>query len=274
MIDPMTGVSRPPFGAAIIRWRHVRRMSQLDLALGTGVSQRHISFLESGRASPSRPMVVQLARALDVPLRERNVLLNAAGYAPLYAERGLDSDELRQVRHVFEVIIAAHGPIPAFVVDRSWTVVLSNRAARRLTGLFVAPGSALVSGGLNVARLLLHPDGLRPFIVNWDDVAPVLIDRLEREISARPGDEVLRSLAAELRTYPGVDDLPLRPRLPNAGDLLVPIHLRGRGLDVRLFTTIATIGTPQDITLEEMRSETLLPADAESEAVLRQLLNG
>ncbi len=263
-----------PFGAAIRRWRALRRMSQLDLALDAGVSQRHVSFLESGRASPSRPMVVQLAQALDVPLRERNALLRAAGYASIYAEHRLDSDELSQVRHVLELIIAAHGPIPAYVIDRSWTVVLSNRSARLLTDWFLVPGSPLVAGGLNVARLMLHPDGLRPSIVNWDDVAHVLIDRLDREISARPEDQLLTDLAAELRTYPGVGDLPLRPRLPSPGDLLIPIQLRGRGVEVRLFTTIATIGTAQDITLEELRIETLLPADAGSEAWLRQLATG
>jgi len=253
------------------RWRALRRVSQLDLALDAGVSQRHVSFLESGRASPSRHMVVQLAQALDVPLRDRNALLRAAGYAPIYAEHGLDSEKLSQVRHVLEMIIAAHGPIPAYVVDRSWTVVLSNRSARLLTAWFIRPESPLVAGGLNIARLLLHPDGLRRSIANWEAVAPVLLDRLDREISARPDDDLLRDLAAELRTYPGVGDLPRRPRLPSAGDLLVPIHLRGRGVEARLFTTIATIGTAQDITLEELRIETLLPADADSEAWLRQL---
>jgi transcriptional regulator with XRE-family HTH domain len=267
----VTATSIPPFGDALKRWRSRRHLSQLDLALDAGVSQRHISFLESGRATPSRQMVVRLARGLSVPLRERNALMLSAGHAPIYSERALDSAALGQVRHVLERIVAAHGSIPAYVVDRSWTVVLSNQAAQRLTGLFVDPGSMLVRDGVNVARLLLHPGALRDSIVNWDQVAGALLDRLALEVSSRPGDDHLRDLAAELQTYPGVAELSRLVNLPTADDLLVPIHIRAHELELRLFTTIATIGAAHDITLEELRIETLLPADATSEAALHRL---
>ncbi len=247
-------------------------MSQSDLALEAGVSQRHVSFLESGRASPSRPMIVQLARAMAVSLRERNALMLSAGFAPIYPERRLDSAALRQIRDVLGHLIAAYGLIPAYVVDRSWTVVLSNRAAQRLTGRFITPTSAALTGGANIARLLLHPEGLRQSIVNWDDVAVALLDRLQSEILDRPGDALLHDLQVELRAYPDVSELPRRPRLPTADDLLIPIHLRTQALEMRLFTTIATIGAAHDITLDELRIEALLPADADSEAALRQLL--
>lgn len=267
----MTASSSASFGPTLRRWREVRRLSQLHLALEAGVSQRHVSFLESGRASPSREMVVLLAGALDVPLRERNALLLAAGFAPIYAERALDSDALGQVRHVLDVILRAHGPLPAFVVDRAWNVVLSNEAARRLTARFVEPDSRIVASRANLFRLLLHPEGIRSSVVNWAAVATILLERLDREVSARPEDALIQRLAAELRSYPGVGDLVRRPRLPSASDLLVPIHLRTTGLELHLFTAVATIGSPLDITLEELRIETLLPADQDSEATLHAL---
>lgn len=263
-----------PFGTALKGWRELRRVSQLDLALAARVSQRHVSFLESGRASPSRQMVVHLARALDVPLRERNALLMAAGFAPIYSEHGLDSGDLDQIRHVLEVIVDAQDPFPAYVVDRSWTVVLSNEAARRLTSRLVAPNSVAVAGGVNVARLLFHPDGARPHVANWEEVAVALLARLERELAGRPRDEALKGLYDELSAYPGVPGLSRRPGLPDAADLLVPLQIRARGLDLHLFTTIATIGAPHDITLEELRLEMLLPADPDSEAALGRLAEG
>lgn len=216
-------------------------------------------------------MVLRLAQALDVPLRERNALLVAAGFAPICPERGLDSGGLRQIHHVLEVIVDAHGPLPAYIVDRSWTVVLSNVAARRLTSRLVAPDSPVISGGVNLARLIFHPDGIRTSIANWEEVAATLLARLERELAARPGDDLLKALHDEVSAYPGVSDLSRHPRLPRPDDLLVPLHICAPGLDLRLFTTIATIGAPHDITLEELRIETLLPADADSEAALQQL---
>lgn len=204
-------------------------------------------------------MVVQLAGALDVPLRERNALLQAAGFAPRYAERALGSEALGQVHHVLDVIVRAHGPLPAFVVDRAWTVVLSNEAARRLTSRFVEPGSPIVAGGANLLRLFLHPDGIRSFVVNWAAVATILVERLDREVAARPEDAVLQRLATELRACSGVGDLARRPRLPSASDLLVPIHLRSPGFELHLFTTIATIGSPTTSRSKSSASSRCLP---------------
>lgn len=262
------------FAAGLKNWRQLRRLSQLDLALAADVSQRHVSFLETGRASPSRDMVVQLAQVLDVPLRDRNALLLAAGFAPVYVERGFDSDALAHVRRVLQTIVDAYGPIPAYVIDRSWTVALSNKAAQGLVGRFVDPTSEAVASGLNAARLVLHPSGLRRWIANWEVVAAALLDRIDHERLLRPTDQVLQSLADELTTYPDVRGLARGVRLPATGDLLVPIHLRGRGLELRLFTTVATIGSPYDITLEELRLETLLPADPRTEMALRGMSAG
>ena len=261
---------QPTFGDLLREWRGSRRVSQLDLAAEADVSQRHLSFLETGRSEPSREMVIHIASVLDVPLRDRNRLLVAAGYAPAYPQRGLDEPELEQVRHVLELILGAHEPFPAYVIDRAWNLVLTNRAAGSLVPRLIDPADAALFGG-NLVRLTFHPRGLRGSIVNWEEAALSLLDRLEREAAERPGDETLTDLLAEVRGYPGVTDLPERPRLPSGADLLVPLHLRTADLEVRLFTTIATIGAPYDVTLEELRLETLFPADEESEEALRAI---
>jgi transcriptional regulator with XRE-family HTH domain len=255
------------FGAALREWRHRRRYSQLQLSAEAGVSQRHVSFLETGRARPSPEMVVHLATVLEVPLRERNSLLVAAGYAPLYPETGLDEPALAQVRHVLEFLLEAHEPFPAIVVDRRWDVVKANGAATRLMML----GDATSAGrAVNLARLSLHPDGIRRFTVNWTAVATSVMDRLRREAAVHPNDPVLQDLVREVEGYDGVADLPRR-LAPTGDDLLVPVHYRWEGVDIRLFGTIATLGAPYDVTLEELRLETLFPADEASERVLQAL---
>jgi len=248
----------------------MRRLSQLELSATADVSQRHLSFLETGRSSPSREMVIHLAAILDVPLRDRNAWLTAAGFAPLYTERGLAEPALNQVRGVLEHILTAHDPFPAYVLDRRWDVVLTNRSAMTLTSLLIGPENAAAFGG-NVARLCMHPDGLRRHLVNWDQFGAAVLHRLEREIVERPTDEALAALLAEVLDYPGIADLPGRPELPSSQDLLVPLHLNTSDFELRLFTTIATIGAPYDITLEELRLETLLPADPDTEEALRRL---
>ena len=215
-------------------------------------------------------MVIHLAITLDVPLRDRNAWLASAGFAPLYTERNLAEPALDQVRGVLEHILAAHDPFPAYVVDRRWDLIMTNQSAMALTALAVEPDLAADLGG-NVARLSLHPNGLRRRIVNWDQFGAALLHRLEREVNDRPSDPELAALLVEVREYPGIADLAARPELPSSQDLLVPLHLRTPNHDLRLFTTIATIGAPYDITLEELRLETLLPADPETEAALRQL---
>lgn len=256
------------FGEELRRWREARRLSQLALAGEADVSQRHLSFLENGKSRPSREMVLHLARVLDLPLREQNTLLTTAGYAAEYAERGLDDPDLDQVRHVLETVLEAHGPIPAYVVDRGWDLVLANTAALELApraGLDPPPEVAA-----NVMRTCLHPEGIRPKVRNWERFATVLMHRLERELVESPFDERLGDLMIEARGYPGCAELPDRPPLPSGTELLVPLHLDTAEGPLRFISTIATIGAPFDVTLEELRIETLLPADRATEAALRR----
>lgn len=260
----------PAFGEVLKKWRVSRRISQLDLSADAGVSQRHLSFLETGRSRPSREMVIHLATALDVPLRDRNEGLAAAGFAAVYTEHGLDGSAMAHVRHILEFLLEAHSPFPAYVVDRRWDLVLVNRPAAALTTMLVDPSLAPTFGG-NVLRLSLHPDGIRNSVVNWDEFAAELMVRLEREVRHRPGDEALTDLFEEVHTYPGVTELPSRPEAPAGRELLVPLHIRTDDLDLQLFTTIATIGAPHDVTLEELRLETLLPADPATEVSLRAI---
>lgn len=258
------------FGSTLRTWRGRRRYSQLQLATEAEVSQRHVSFLETGRARPSREMVIHLATVLDVPLRDRNAMLAAAGFAPIYRETGLDEPEMEQVRHVIATILEGQHPFPALVVDAHWDVVMSNDAAAALTMAMVEPASDAVRARPNIARLTLHPDGLRRFIVNWDEVAAMVVHRLRGELEHRPDDEDLVRLLDEVTAYPGVDAG--EPRAPTASDLLLPVHYRIGDADIRLAGTIATLGTPYDVTLDELRIETFFPIDAESERALHDLL--
>jgi transcriptional regulator with XRE-family HTH domain len=260
----------PTAGEILKQWRQTRRLSQLDLSVAAGVSQRHLSYLETGRATPSREMIIHLASELDVPLRERNPWLKAAGYADLYTERGLDEPAMEQVRHVLDTLLKAHQPFPAYVVDRAWNLVMTNPSAMMLTAMLIPPEKAPLFGG-NIFRLFMHPDGLRQHIGNWKDAAASLMHRFERELSERPSDPTLLNLLEEVRQYPGVGELPQRPELPSSVDLLVPLKLDTPAGEMSLLTTIATIGAPYDITLEELRLETLLPADSDTETILRVL---
>lgn len=259
------------FGSELKHWRTIRRFSQLELATESGVSQRHLSFLETGRAAPSREMVLHLAAVLEVPLRQRNQLLLAAGFAPVYQKTDLAAPAMRQVHHTLEFILRAHEPNPAIVIDRRWDVVMSNEAAGRLTAALIDPTTAPIDRGVNIARLAFHPAGLRRHTVDWERTASEMLMRLEREATDRPGDEGLEALLEEVLGYPGVTELKRQPELPTPNDLLLPIHYRSGKLDLRLFSTIATIGAPYDITLEELRLETFFPADASSAAAMQAL---
>ena len=265
---PTTGTVT--FGDELRRWRDARRVSQLDLSIAAGVSQRHLSFLETGRSHPSREMVIHLGMALDVSLRDRNALLACAGFAPAYTERHLDEPELDQVRHVIETLLSAYEPFPAYVIDRSWDLVMANASALTLMSHLLDPEGPPELAG-NVVRASLHPEGIRRHLLNWNEFAAALLHRIEREVAHSPHDESLSSLLSEARSYPDVADLPERTMLPTGRELLVPIHAQIDGNDLELFTTIATIGAPYDVTLEELRLETLLPADAGTEAFLRAL---
>jgi transcriptional regulator with XRE-family HTH domain len=257
------------YGTALKEWRAARRMSQLELATVADVSQRHVSFLEKGRSKPSREMVIHLAIALDVPLRERNTMLTVAGYSSEYGETALTAPALDQVWGILETILRAHEPFPAFVVDRGWDVVLANEAAMRFTTAMIDPGNPIAVAGMNALKLVLHPDGVRPFIVNWPQVATAALRRLDHEVASRPTDTILSDLRAEVLSYPDVAELLRRPALPAAEDLLVPFHYRVGDNDLRLFSTIAILGEAHDITLEELRLETFFAADAATEQLLR-----
>jgi transcriptional regulator with XRE-family HTH domain len=253
-------------GQLLRGWRAARGVSQLDLALRAGFSARHLSFVETGRSRPSRDALLALAEALDVPLRERNQLLEAAGYADAYRETALDAGEMAHVRGVLQFILERHAPYPALVLDRYSTCLLANAAATRFVELVVDP--SLIGPGANHLRLAFHPLGARRFIVNWDEVARHLLGRAERELAPAADDPRAAALLAELRGYAG--PLPRIPASP-ASDLLVPIHIRRDALELRLFSTIMTLGTPRDVTLQELRLETFFPADAASDAAWRAI---
>lgn len=259
--------TRDGFGDVLRSWRGRRSHSQLTLAAEAGVSQRHISFLETGRSKPSREMVVHLGLVLDVPLRDQNSGLVAAGFAPVYAERTIDHPDLVDVRRALELMLNAHDPFPAYVIDRLWNLALANDATLRLVDSL--PSSAQPLSG-NLARLLLHPDGLRSIVGNWDEAAAAILLRLKREAVDSPGDLDLADLLGELEEYPGLPDDRTMASVPSTHELLVPIEITLNGADLSFFTTIATLASPSDITLQELRLETLLPANVATEAVLRE----
>jgi transcriptional regulator with XRE-family HTH domain len=272
--------ARPtPLGHLLREWRATRGLSQLDLAMRAGFSARHVSFIETGRTQPSRQALLVLAETLDVPLRERNKLLEAGGYAHIYKQTPLAAEAMRHVRGVLEFILQRHEPYGAMVLDTYSNLLMANRPAATLMSGLVDP-SLMASGQQpaeppNVLRLVFHPLGSQRFIVNRHEVLPQLLARAEREMGELSGDEAAAALLAELRGYvalavAGADTRPA-PRPLSAADLLLPVHFRINGIDLRLFSTIMTLGTPQDVTLQELRIETFFPADAESEAALKQL---
>lgn len=255
-------VSGPAFGTRLREWRRTRGFSQLELASRGDVSQRHISFLESGRSRPSREMVRRLGDLLEIPPREQNLLLTAAGHAPAFAETPLD--EMGQITGVLDFMLRAHEPNGAIVVDRQWNVVRANVAATSLVTTLLPEAPASLLQPLNVMRLNFHPDGLRRHMVCWAETAAALLRRLERDVASYPNDKGLNELLAEVRSYPEVGSL--TRGLPGAGaaDLLVPVTYRIAGEDISLFTTIAIIGDAHDLTLAELRLETFWPMDPDS----------
>ncbi len=256
-------------GPLLRGWRRRRRLSQLDVSARAAISTRHLSFLETGRARPSREMVLHLAEELDVPLRERNTLLVAAGYAPIYRETPLEGDDMTAVRETLEQLLAGHEPYPALVIDRHWNLVLANRAVGLL--LYGVP-SALLAPPVNVLRLSLHPDGLGPRIVNFEEWSGHLLSRLNREVTAT-GDPALASLYDELCAFPGVSDREHHVPQPDGADrLMVTLRLKTPRGDLAFFSTVATFGTAVDITLAELSIESFFPADPATAATLRAAL--
>ena len=253
-------------GELLRDWRAARGMSQLDLALRAGFSTRHVSFIETGRTQPSRQALLALAETLDVPLRERNRLFEAAGYAPAYRQTPLAAAEMAHLRGVLQFILDRHEPYGAVVLDRYSNCVMGNPSAARLLGALIEP--PLLTEGANLLRAVFHPEGLRRWIVNWPEVSHHLLSRAKRDLAALKDDPASVALLAELGEYAGRVDAPAHGAV-RAADLLLPVHIRKGDLDVRLFSTIMTLGTPQDVTLQELRIETFFPADGASEAALR-----
>jgi len=253
------------FGFLLRRWRAVRHLSQLDLALDADVSTRHLSCVETGHAQPSREMVLRLAETLQVPLRERNALLLAAGYAPLYRHTNLDTPEAEAARRAVELLMAQVEPYPVLVVDRYWNTLRMNTGAKRFFALFPDCDSVTPHNGV---RLVFHPQGLRPFVENWESVAARIIQRVHREAAANPFDKTMKCFLDELLGYP---DVPSRWRMLDLGDAPPPfltINYRWKECTLRLFSTLTTFGTALDIALQELRIESFFPADEDTRVVL------
>lgn len=257
------------FGTSLRSWRNARRFSQLQLANEADVSARHISFLENGKARPSREMVVHLGIALDLPLRDRNALLHAAGFAPVYSHSDIDAPEMNEVRTVLRTILDAYTPNPAIVVDRAGDIVDSNTAALMMIGATVPFESEALGPVPNINRLTFHPDGVRGQTRNWPDVASNVLQRLAREQSFRPADERVAALLDEMLGYPDVAELERHPGVPTGAELMVTFDIETFAGDaMRLMTTIATIGAPYDVTVDELRLETFFPMDDATSAIL------
>ena len=250
-------------GALLRRWRDTRGKTQLDLSFDTGVSQKHISFVESGRSIPSRQMLLDLAQALDVPLRERNELLLAAGYAPSYADPALDAPAMMSINRALRRMLQQHEPFPAIVMDRYWNVLMTNEAAPLLFNCFIDMSAR--PAPRNLLHLMFDPDGMRPFIANWPQMARGLLARVHRESVGHVVDLRTKALLEELSRYPGV-----KPewRAPSASDAMpmIPLSFAKDGVTLDYFSLITTVGTPQTVTAEELRLECMFPANDKTEA--------
>ena len=259
-----TATRNPRVGELLRSWRQRRNVSQLELSSGAAVSSRHLSFIETGRSKPSREMIVYLSEQLEIPLRERNQLLLAAGYAPVYGERSLDDADMGPARDALDRFLRAHQPFPAVVVDGHWNIVAANAAVAMLT-----EGTApeLLAPTANALRLTLHPDGMAPRIVNLAEWSGHLLQRLRRQ-AVITGDPELEQLHDELGAFPGVS---LDPPPVDGADIVLPLRLRDGDRELAWISTVSTFGTAADVTLAELSIEAFYPADDETAAAL---LNG
>jgi transcriptional regulator with XRE-family HTH domain len=249
-------------GDLLREWRQRRRLSQLDLAIQANISSRHLSFVETGRARPSSEMILHLAEQLDVPLRDRNTLLLAGGYAPAYPERGLAEPELKAVRAALAKVLDGHRPYPAAVVNRWWELVDANPGIELFTG---GADPRLLEPPVNVLRLSLHPDGMAPRITNLPEWRAHLLTRLHRQAEAT-GDARLAALHQELAAYPGGEG-----RSPRPAEVVVPLRYRGRDdTELSFISITAVVGTPMDVTVEELAIESFYPADEATAAALSE----
>jgi transcriptional regulator with XRE-family HTH domain len=267
---------RPPseastFSQLLKAWRMKRRLSQLDLALESGVSQRHVSFLESGRAKPSRAMILQLSETLEVPLRERNDWLVAAGFAPIFRARPLDDPQMNQVMNAVRMMLANHEPFPAIAIDRAWNIRLSNRPFDVLSSMVGEEVWTRIGGSeRNLMRLFFHPNGVKPLVSNWNTIAPLLWHRARREADALGGQE-MKAVLADLSQYQDAETLWAAEE--TALVPVLPLEMEKDGLRVSLFTVIATFGTAQDVTADELRIESFFAADEVTDRIFRAAAN-
>lgn len=270
MTSSMESTPPPVVGRLVRDWRVMRGLSQLDLAMHSGFSAKHLSFIETGRSQPSREALLVIGESLDLPLRERNRLLEAGGFARVFGETPLDAGEMSKVRSVLQFILDRHSPYAAVVLDRYSNTLMGNQAAMAVMAGLVEP--QLLAPVPNMLRAVFHPDGMRRFIVNWKEVGGHLLDRAVRELTHPSADPIGARLLEEIRGYGEVPQAADRVPQIRPGDLLLPIHIRKGPLDLRLLSTIMTLGTPHDVTLQELRIETFFPADDESERVWKEML--
>lgn len=259
-----------PLGRLLREWRIARRLSQLDLALDANISTRHLSCVETGKSQASRELIVRLADTLDVPLRERNAMLVAAGYAPKYPESALETPALAQVRRAIDAILTQQEPYPAFLLNRRWDVLDQNAAATRVNR-FVLGGRD--SRHDNMLRQFFDPDDLRGTVANWEEIAGSLIHHLHSAVAAAPGDETTRTLLAEVLAYPGVPSRWRRRDIEAGATPLMTTVMQRGGDALHFFSTITTFGTPHDVTLEELHIECSFPADDETAAACRAMFS-
>ena len=264
--DKADGVA--PLGRLLREWRIARRLSQLDLALDASISTRHLSCVETGKAQPSRELIVRLADALDVPLRERNALLVAGGYAPKYPESALETPALAQVRRAIDAILTQQEPYPAFLLNRRWDILDANAAGKRVNR-FVLGGRD--SRHDNMLRQFFDPDDLRGTVANWEEIAGSLIHHLHSAVAAAPGDEITRTLLAEVLAYPGVPSRGRRRDIDAGATPLMTTVMRRGSDSLHFFSTITTFGTPRDVTIEELHIECCFPVDEATARLCREL---
>ncbi|QBR02256.1 helix-turn-helix domain-containing protein [Paraburkholderia pallida] len=259
-------------GELLRYWRDVRGVSQLDLSLDAGVSQRQISFIESGRSVPGRDTLLTLAQTLDVPLRERNALLLASGYAPMYSEAPWDAQEMHSVIRALERVVRQHEPFPAIVMDRHWNVLMTNDAAPRFFNCFI--DMAARKSPRNMLHMIFDPQGMRPFVADWDTISRSLLQRVYRESVGHAVDAGTRQLLDELLAWPDVPrDWKAHHGPASASTMpVIPIGFIHEGVVLRYFSMVTTVGAPQNVSAQEMRLECMFPADDETEARHLQLL--
>ena len=263
------------FGNLLKYWRKQRKFSQLDLALASDVSQRHISFLESGRANPSQEMILQLATVLDIPLREQNVMLTTAGFAPIYSESDLSSPEFEPIRKALDFILLSQTHSPVLIMDRYWNLIQTNPISEQLINWLIDSEKLqkyfYIDKKINLMRMMLHPQGLKPFVSNWEEIVSHLIKRVYREAIADNNNEQTAQLYQELMTYPDVPQLWKLSHTQTWQIPLLTVKFFKDGLNLNFFSAIATLGTPQDIMLQELRIETLFPVDEITQKNLAKL---